>query len=111
AIELRFGQRIGPFVLDRVLRREHEKRLAQEERLAADRDLLFLHRLEQRRLDFGGRAIDFVREDEVREQRTLFGIELLRALIEDHRADHVGRQQVGRELDALEGDYYTFLYS
>jgi hypothetical protein len=30
------------------------------------------------------------------------GAELARTLVVDHRADHVGRQQVGRELDALE---------
>jgi len=54
-------------VLDRFCVAEHEKRLTQEERSRADRHLLFLHRLEQRRLDFGGRAIDFVGEDEIRE--------------------------------------------
>ncbi len=87
-------------MLDRVLGREHEERLAQEKRLATDRDLLLLHRFEQSGLDLRRRAIDFVRQHEVREQRALLRIELLRALVEHHRADHVGRQQVGRELDA-----------
>jgi len=38
---------------------------AQEERLAADRHLLFLHRFEQRRLHLGGRAIDLVRQHQL----------------------------------------------
>src|SRR5256885_1035997 len=45
---------------------------------------------------------------EVREQRPLLRIELLRALVVHHRADHVGGQQVGRELDPREGDLQTF---
>src|SRR2546430_17045003 len=56
-IELGLGERIGSFLLDGVLGREHEKRLAQKERLSADRHLLLLHRLEQRRLDLGGGAV------------------------------------------------------
>src|SRR2546429_7202025 len=62
-------ERVGSFLLDGVLGREHEKRLAQKERLSADRHLLLLHRLEQRRLDLGGGAVNLVRERQVREQR------------------------------------------
>ena len=91
-------------MLDRVLRREHEERLAEKEGLAADRHLLLLHRFEQRRLHLGGRAVDFVGEDQVREQRPLLRIELLRTLVEDHRPDHVGGQQVRRELDPRKAD-------
>ena len=91
-------------MLDGVLRRQHEERLAEEERLAADRHLLFLHRLEERRLDLGGRAVDLVGEHEIREQRPLLRIELLRPLIEHHRADDVGREEIGRELNAREAD-------
>ena len=99
AVELRLRERIRPFLLDRVLRGQHEKRLAQKERLAAERHLLLLHRLEQRRLDLGRSAVDFVRQHEVGEQRALLRVELLRALIVDHGADHVRRQQIRRELD------------
>ena len=94
-------------MLDGVLGREYEERFAEEKCLAADRDLLLLHRLEQGGLDLGRRAIDFVRQHEIREQRALLGIELLRALVEHHRADDVGRQQVGRELNAREADAQT----
>ena len=37
-VELRFGQRIRAFLLDRVLRRQHEERRLELERLADDRD-------------------------------------------------------------------------
>ena len=71
AVDLRFGQRIRALLLDRVLRREHEERLLELERRAADRDLLLLHRLEQRRLHLGRRAIDLVGENDVGEDRPL----------------------------------------
>ena len=71
AIELRLGQRIRAFLLDRVLRREHEQRPLEIEAHAADRDLILLHRLEQRRLRLRRRAVDLVGEDDVREDRAL----------------------------------------
>ena len=40
-------------------------------RLVAERDLPLLHRFEQRALHFGGRAIDFIREHDVGEDRAL----------------------------------------
>ena len=102
AIELRFGQRVRAFLLDRVLRRQHEERLGQRVGLVADRDLALLHRLEQRALHLGRRAVDLVGEDEVGEDRALRGRNSPRARVVDARADDVGGQQVGRELDALE---------
>ena len=68
-IELRFGQRIGAFLLDRVLRRQDEERLRQSMQLSAGGDLVFLHRFQQRRLRLGRRAVDFVGQDHVREDR------------------------------------------
>ena len=47
AVELRFGKRIGSFLLERVLRRHHEERLFELADLPAGRHLLFLHRFEQ----------------------------------------------------------------
>ena len=69
AIDLRLGQRVGAFLLDGVLRRQNEERLLELERLVANGDLPFLHRFEQRALHLGRRAIDFVGEDEVGEDR------------------------------------------
>src|SRR3989442_10443057 len=49
------------------------------------------HRLEQRGLHLGGRAVDLVGQHQVREEGTLPRVELLRALVEHHGADYVRR--------------------
>ena len=69
------------------------------------RDRVLLHRLEQRALRLGRGAVDLVGEHDVGEDRA--GLEreaLVAALVlgDHHRADDVGRHQVGRELDARE---------
>ena len=63
---------------------------------------MLLHRLEQRRLHLGRGAVDLVGQDDLGEERPLLDVELLRLLVEHHRPDDVGRQEVGRELDAGE---------
>ena len=68
-VELRFGKRIGAFVLDRVLRRAEQKRLRQRIGNPVDRDAPFFHRLEQRRLRLRGRAVDLVGEHDVGDDR------------------------------------------
>ena len=50
AVELRFWQRIGAFLLNRVLRREYVERRWQIIANTGHRNMLFLHRLQQRRL-------------------------------------------------------------
>jgi hypothetical protein len=57
-------------------------------------------------LDLGGRAIDFVGQQNVCEDRSERGREFTGSLIEDARADDVARQEIGRELDALERSAY-----
>ena len=101
-IELRLGKLIGAFLLERILRRENEERIGKRIGLVADRHLPFLHRLEQCALHFGRRAIDFVGQDQVGKDRPELGREFAAARIVDQRADQVGRQKIGRELDALE---------
>ena len=102
AVELRLGQRIGAFHLDRVLRGQDEERLFQRIAAPAGRDLVLLHRLQQRGLRLGRRAVDLVGEDHVGEDRPLHEGELpaVGGLLEDLRAGDVRRHQVGRELDA-----------
>ena len=68
-VQLRFGQRIGSFLLDRVLRGDGEERVGQLVCLASDRNLPFLHRLQQSGLRLGRRAVDFVGQQDVREDR------------------------------------------
>src|SRR5258706_692333 len=47
SIELRFGERIGPFLLDRILRRQYKEWIGQRHRYASRTDSVLLHRLEQ----------------------------------------------------------------
>ena len=100
-VHLRFGQRIGAFLVNRVFRGEHEERRRQLHRFAAERDLPFLHGFEQRALHFGRRAVDFVGENEVCEDWSARGVVFAVLRIVNQRADDVRRQQIGRELDAV----------
>ena len=102
AIELGFGQRIGPLELDRVLRREGGEGRREPMARAVDRDLPLLHRLEQRRLRPRRHAVDLVDEQQVGEDRSLMEREGARRHVEDVGADDVGGHQVGRALHALE---------
>jgi hypothetical protein len=63
AVKLRFGQRIGAFLLDRVLRGQHMERLGRRAR-AGHGDVLFLHGLQQGRLRARAGAVDFVRHQQ-----------------------------------------------
>ena len=47
AIELRLGQWVRAFLLERVLRRQHVERLGQIVARACNRHVLFLHRLQE----------------------------------------------------------------
>src|SRR4029079_874985 len=69
---------------------------------AANRHLLFLHRLEERRLHLGRRAVDLVGENDVGEDRSLLDAELARRLIVHLRPDDVSGEKVWRELNAIE---------
>ena len=70
-VELRFGQRIGAFLLDRVLRGDREERIGQVVGRLADRHFALLHRLQQRGLRLRRRAVDFVGQQDVGEDRPL----------------------------------------
>ena len=100
AVNLRLGQRIGAFLLDGILRGQHEERFFELEGLFADGDLFFLHGFEQRALHLGGRAVDFVGQDEVGEDRAFARGEAAGLRIVNLRADDVGGQHVRRELQA-----------
>ena len=101
AVELRLRQPIDAFLLDRVLRRQHQERLRQRQRRPLDRDLEFLHRFQQGGLRLGRGAVDLVGEQHLAEDRSLAQDELVGLAVEDVGAGDVARQQVRRELDAL----------
>ena len=100
------GSGIGALLLDRVLGRQHEERIGQVVGGAAGGDLVLLHRLEQRGLGLGRRAVDLVGQHDVGEDRALHEPERAPAggqvLLDDVGAGDVARHQVGRELDPVE---------
>ena len=103
AVDLGLGQRIGALGLDRVLGREHDERLRHRIGGAADRDLVLLHDLQQRRLHLGRRAVDLVGEQEVVKDRPELGVEAPGVRPPDPRADQVRGHEIRGELDAPVG--------
>ena len=83
------------------MRRQHQERGRQRVTRVADRDLLFLHGLEESALYFRRGSIDFVRQYQVGEDGAFLDREFTGSRIIDLGADDVGREQVGRELDAV----------
>ena len=69
---------------------------------AVDRHAILLHDLQQGGVRLGRRAVDFVGQQQLREDRAGPETELLRLHVEDRRAGDVGGHQVGGELDAAE---------
>ena len=65
---------------------------------------MLLHGLEERALRLGGRAVDLVGEDDIREDGAVLEREPATGigLADHHGAGDVRRHQVGRELDARE---------
>ena len=72
---------------------KNQKRIGERIRLFADRDLPFLHRFQQRALNLGRRAVDFVGQNQVRKDRAELGGEFAGPRIVDERADQICRQQ------------------
>src|SRR2546427_3014934 len=101
-VHLSFRERIRAFMLNRILRRDHEERPVQVERLALQGSLAFLHRLEERALGLRRRPVDLVREEDVREDRASSKDEVAALAVEHVRPSDVRRQQVRRELNATE---------
>ena len=107
AVALGFGQRVGAFLFDGVLSGEYEEWLFECVGGAADRDFVFLHRFQQGGLSFGWRAIDFVGQQHLCEDGTAIEDEIavsgLAIFLDNIGAGDIGRHQVGRELDTVEG--------
>ena len=99
-IDLRFGQRIGSLLLDRILRREDQERIGKIVCLTRQGDFAFLHRLEQRRLHLRRSAVDLVCEHEIPEHRTFPHRPITGLGIVDLRSEEIGRQEIRGELNA-----------
>ena len=94
------SERIGALVLHRVLGGHHDERPRQLVRVPVNRHVPFLHALEEAGLRLRRGAVHLVDEHDVREHRAWPELEAVLALVVDVRAHHVGRQEVGRALDA-----------
>ena len=101
-VHLRLRQRIGAAKFHRVFRGDDKKQIRQIPPLALDAHLGFAHRFEQRRLRARRGAVDFVGEQNVREHRAFVKMKFLILLVENGNSENVRRQQIRRELDALE---------
>ena len=101
-VDLGLGQRIRPFLLDWILRCQHEKGIIQRVAGIADGHLALLHRLQQGALHLGRGTIDFVGQNQIGEDRPFAGDKITRVLLIDQRSRQVGGQQVRSELDAVE---------
>src|SRR3546814_9397809 len=84
-VELRLGQRRDALLFDRILRREHGEARTQRVRLAINRHMPFLHRLEQRGLRLRRSAVNLVGEQQLGEDRPLGQSEARRLEVEEDR--------------------------
>ena len=104
AVELGLGQRIGTLLLQRVLGRQHMERRGHIIAHPRHRDVMLLHRLQQRRLGLGAGAIDLVSHQQLGKHRPFHEPEAATAagcFIQHLGANDVRRHQVRCELDAL----------
>src|ERR1051326_5710491 len=104
-VELCLGEWISTFHLQRILCGQYEERRIQFVCPLADGYAAFFHRLEQRRLGFGGGSIDLVRQQDVRKDGPRLEIEEFFAhgvLLNDVRTCNIGRHEIGCELNSRE---------
>ena len=111
AVQLGFGKGVGAFLFDGVLRGEYEEGVGERVAIAADGDLAFGHAFEECGLGLGGRAVDFIREDDVGEEGAVeeFECSFAGAAVFVHhvRAGDVAGHEVGGELDTIEAEAET----
>ena len=100
-IQLRFRKRISSMMFDRILRGDDQKRLRQRMSFSVHGNLRFVHGFEQRGLRARRGAIDFIGENDIREERarTEFKFACIGLVYAD--AEHVAGQKIGSELHAL----------
>ena len=105
-VELRLGQGIGAFLLDRILGREDEERIGKSIGRARCRDVVLLHCLKESGLGLGGCAVDLVGQDDIGEHGTRHepegALASCQVFLDDLSAGDVARHQVRSELHPVE---------
>ena len=102
AVQLRFRQRVSAVMLHRILRGDHHERARQRMRMSVDGHLTLVHGFQQRGLRFGSGAVDFIGQQEVSEDGPRLELEGFGLEVIDGDAEHVARQHVAGELQAVE---------
>ncbi len=97
-VTLAEGQGVGARCVVGILGGDHHERLGQRMGDPVDAHLPLFHGFEQGRLRLGRGPVQFVRQQDVGEDRSGMEDRGHPLAIEDHGADEVGGQQVGREL-------------
>ena len=111
SVELRFGKRISSFLFHGVLSGKYEKRWLQLKRFSNDSDLLLLHCFQHCSLRFRGGTVDFVRQHDVRENRTTDELKFtstVGTVLQDVGPGDVHGHQIGCELDTTEAQRHRF---
>ena len=106
---MRLGQRVGAFLLNWVLRGQHKERLGQRAVFAGGGHPMFLHGLQQRALRLGRRAVDLIRQNNVRENRAFHEFKLAPArfaFLQNLGTGNVTRHEVWRELNTAEAQVH-----
>lgn len=100
SIERRFRERIRTLFFERVHGGDHEERGREREGFSRDGNSAFLHGFKQGGLDFGRGAVDFVGNDDVRENRSLLNGKFPRLRTVGFGSYDIRRKEVGSELYA-----------
>lgn len=104
AIKLRFRQRIGTFLLQWILGGEDMEGTWQGIGLSGNRDLMFLHGLQQGRLRAGTCPVDFIGHQQLAKDRTMNEAEAAApslGFFQHFRAGDICRHQIWGALDAI----------
>ena len=105
SVELGFGEWVCAFHFEGVLGGHDKERLGQTVRRTGDGHGVFLHGFEKCRLRLGGRAVDFVGQQNVGEQRAFLKIKdpaTIGRFGKHLRSNQVSGHQIGSKLNAPE---------
>ena len=113
AVELSFRERVGSFLLHRVLSREHEKWLIKSVGFTQHGHHIFLHRFQHSRLSLCRSTVDFIREHKVGEHWAFDELELTLAsccFLNDICAGNVRGHEVWSKLDTVKAQLHRFCH-
>ncbi len=100
-VQLCFRQWVGSFLFDWILGSQNEERRWKQVPLPIDSDRSLLHSFQQGGLGFWRGTVDFIRQDNIGENRAPVKFEMA-VFVQDLRTRDVGWHQVRSELDPLE---------